>query len=186
MNKLLNRGLNIQLFAESKKPENKEEEIISLEDVLKNKELIDKLLKSEPVINFVQSEVDKVKNKLSQENAQQLSEFEAYKLETGKEIKNLKEFQTNYFRTETLKKSGLDIELWDYVKGITEEEILKSAESLKQLISKKVENKAGFNPNSGNNDKFKGITKEQFGKMSYTEKAELFQSNKDLYLELIK
>lgn len=182
--------LNIQLFAEpGGTDENKESagSTVSLEDVLNNKELVEGFLKSDIVAKLVQSEVDKVRTKSTQEKAKQLSEFEAYKLETTVKLQELQEFQTRYFRTEALKESGLDIELWEYVKGSTKEEILKSAEGLKQLISKKVETKAGFTPDSGNNgDKFKGITKEQFGKMSYTERAELFQKNKDLYLELIK
>lgn len=52
-------------------------------------------------------------------------------------------FQKNYLKNEILKKSGLEVELWDYVKGETEEEIKKSATELKNLLQKVEETVGG-------------------------------------------
>lgn len=69
------------------------------------------------------------------------------------------------------------------MKGETEEEIKKSASELKKLIAKKAEEIVAGKVQTGKT--YTGITKEQFGKMSYTEKAELFRNNKELYESLI-
>lgn len=159
---------------------------ITLQDVLGNSELMVSLLKSEEVSKFIQSEVDKVRTKASQDLAQakqtQDDDFAKYKAETEAKINELTIFQKNYLKNEILKKSGLEVELWDYVKGETEEEIKKSATELKKLIAKKAEETVGGKAQIGKT--YTGLTKEQFGKMTYTEKAELFRTNPEIYNSL--
>lgn len=157
---------------------------VKLEEILANKEIMDGILKSETVSKFVQSEIDKVRTKASKLTAEKETEFSKYKTETDKRIAELTAFQKNYFRTETLKKLGLEIELWDYVKGDSEEEIKKSAENLKNIITKKAETVVGgkIKPTTS----YSGLTTEKFGKMTYAEKAELFQKDQELYNKLSK
>lgn len=156
---------------------------ISLDEVLSNKNLIGDILKSDIVSKYIQSEVDKIRTKASQEGKEKDNEFAKYKAETDSKIAELTAFQKNYFRIETLRKTGLETELWDYVKGDTEEDIRNSAAELKKLITKKAEESVGAKVQT--NTSYTGLTKEQFGKMTYTEKAELFQKDKEIYEKLI-
>lgn len=156
---------------------------ISAEDVLGNSELMAKILKSDVIVKLIQAETDKIRRKASDESKVKDDDFAKYKAETDAKISELTAFQKNYFKSEILKKSGLEVELWDYVKGETEEEIKKSASELKKLITKKAEETVGGKVQTGKT--YTGITKEQFGKMNYTEKAELFRNNKELYESLI-
>ena len=70
------------------------------------------------------------------------------------------------------------------MKGDTEEEIKKSANELKKLISKKAEEVVGSKTQTGTS--YAGLTKEQFGKMTYAEKAELYQKDKETYEKLMR
>ena len=157
---------------------------ITLDEVLANKEIMESILKSDVVAKLIQGEVDKVRTKASQEGKEKESEFAKYKSETDLKIAELTAFQKNYFRTEVLRKSGLETDLWDYVKGDTEEEIKKSANELKKLIAKKAEEVVGSKTQTGTS--YVGLTKEQFGKMTYAEKAELYQKDKETYEKLMR
>ena len=157
---------------------------ITVDDVLGNEKLMTEILKSKAVLDLVQSESDRVRTKASKEKADVSGEFAKYKLETDTKIAELTKFQKDFFKTEILKKSGLDVDLWQYVTGETEEDILKSAKDLTDKITKLAEKKVGGKPQTEKT--FTGITKEQFGKMSFTERAELYQKDFALYQELTK
>lgn len=158
---------------------------ITLEDVLKNAELMAKILQSDAVKTLIQSETDKVRTKAAREKESNVSEFAKYKAEMDAKIAELSKFQKNYLKTETLKKSGLDLELWDYITGDTEEEILANAKALSGKIQKLAETQVGGDPAPGGGSG-QTITKEQFGKMTYTEKAELYQKDRELFEKLSK
>ncbi len=150
------------------------------EEIEKKKDLEKQLKdKEEELAELIKSNADNEKAKQASE-----TEFSKYKSDTDKKIAELTAFQKNYFRTETLKNLGLEVELWDYVKGDTEEEIKKSAESLKNIISKKAETAVGGKVETKNS--YTDLTAEKFGKMTYAEKAELYQNDKELYEKLSK
>ena len=65
------------------------------------------------------------------------------------------------------------------------EAIKKSADYLFEAKEKKGTFK-GAEPGQGKDPDFKGLTKEQFNKMSYKEKVNLFNENKELYDSLSK
>ncbi|PID67412.1 MAG: hypothetical protein CR959_00300 [Fusobacteriales bacterium] len=165
---------------------------VKLEDVLGNKEIMEGIMKSDVITKFIQGEVDKARTKASIDKQTEINkvkqesetEFSKYKAETDKKIAELEAFQRNHFRTEALKKLGLEVELWDYVKGDTEEEIKQSAEALKKIINKKAETAVGGNIKPTIN--YTGLTAEKFGKMTYAEKAELYQKDQELYNKLSK
>ncbi len=154
-------------------------------DVLGNTEVMKEILKSDAVKALIQSEADRVRTKAAQEKESQLTEFAKYKQETDSKIAELSKFQKDYFKTETLKKSGLDVDLWGYVNGDTEADILKSAEALKTKIAQLAQVQVGGQVPTDTKS-YSGLTKEQFGKMTYTEKAELYQKDKDLYFKMSK
>ena len=157
---------------------------ITTEEILKNQELMAEILKSDAVKMAIQSEADRVRTKASREKESTLAEFNKYKSEMDSKIAELTKFQANYLKTETLRKSGLDLDLWDYVSGNTEAEILKNAEALKTKISSLAQKAVGVIPDTSKS--FTGITAEQFGKMTYSEKAELYQTDRELYNKLAK
>lgn len=163
----------------------KETKTITVEDILKNKDFMAQILESDAVKAVIQSETDKVRTKASKEKESTMSEFERYKAEMDKQIAEMKKFQSDHMKTKVLKKCGLDLKLWDFVHGENEEEILKQAETLKNTVQKIAESKIGAKVNTGGKD-FTGMTKEQFGKMTYTEKAELYQTDRELYEKLSK
>lgn len=156
---------------------------VTATDILKNEELMKQILESDAVKSMIQSEADRARTKATKEKESALSEFAKYKQETDLRIAELSEFQKNYTKVETLKKTGLDIELWDYVTGNTTEEIVASATSLQEKIAKLAQAKVGSNPQITS---FTGLTKESFGKMSYAEKAKLYQTDRELYNQLKK
>lgn len=161
---------------------------ITAAEVIGNKELMAEIFKSDVVSKHIQGEIDKVRTKASQEIAniklEKDNDFARYKTETDTRIAELAAFQKNYLKTEVLRKTGLDLDLWDYVKGETEEEIKKSATELKKLIAKMAEETVGAKIQTMKT--YTGLTKEQFGKMTYTEKAELYQKDKETYERLMK
>lgn len=150
---------------------------ITATDVLKNEELMKQILNSDTIKTLIQSETDRVRTKAAQEKQTTLAELET-------KIAELTEFQKQSIKMQALKKTGLDIELWDFVNGENEEEILKNAQALNIKLQKIAESKVGAPVSTSST--FIGVTKEQFGKMSYAEKAQLFQKDKELYYKLSK
>lgn len=75
---------------------------ITSQDVLGNSELMASLLKSEEVSKFIQSEVDKVRTKASQDLAQakqtQDDDFAKYKAETEAKINETYNFSEKLFK----------------------------------------------------------------------------------------
>ena len=153
-------------------------------DILANEELMKQILASDTVKALVQSETDRVRTKAAKEKEMNMTEFEKYKAETDAKISELSKFQKDYSKMEALRKSGLNVELWDYVSGESHEDIIAKAKALDEKINKLAQAKVGANPQTSNS--FQGITKEQFGKMSYSERAKLYQTDRELYEQLKK
>ena len=179
--------LNIQLFGGAGEPDESKGATATLQDILGNEELMKQIIGSDAIKALIQSETDKVRTKAAQEKQAKISEFAQYKEQTDKTIAELKAFQTEFLKTEVLKTSGLDVELWGYVKGETKEEIQASAKALKDLIGTKAQQLAGAPAGKGGTSgPAKPVTAEQFGKMTYSEKAELYQTDPELYRKLIR
>ena len=91
-----------------------------------------------------------------------------------------------------MEKRGLSADLVDFVVLSTDiDEVQANIDKLDKAfkkcvadeVAKKVNPTGTKNSNNSNNN---GITKEQFKKMSIAEQTELFNNNKDLYMQLIK
>ena len=124
-----------------------------------------------------------------------LDEQERLKAEKADLEQQLAEYKLTNIKLDTIKvleKRGLSAELVDFVVLSTDvEEVQANIEKLDKLfkksvadeVAKRVGSTTTKNSNNSNNN---GITKEQFRKMSIAEQTELFNTNKELYMQLAK
>ena len=151
----------------------------------------------EAVNKLVQSETDKVRTKYSSELKTVNDELEKYKpkqksdaeLALEQRIANLEAKEKELANKERamtiankLKAKGLPSELAQYL-NVGEDidgSIDKVGDALGNYFLGQVSNP------SGNHSTNKGITKADFAKMSYSERAKLFQENNELYKALSK
>lgn len=151
----------------------------------------------EAVTKLVQSETDKVRTKYSSELKTVNDELAQYKpkqkseseLALEQRIANLEAKEKELANKERamtiadkLKAKGLPSELAQYL-NIGEDidgSIDKVGDALGNYFLGQVSNP------SGNHSTNKGITKADFAKMSYSERAKLFQENNELYKALSK
>jgi len=121
-------------------------------------------------------------------------ELEKIKAELTKiQSEKLRESLTNKaIKVATEKK--LPVDLIDYFVSDTEENTIKNIEKLEQVFQNRVESlveerlksSSSYVPAAGNGDGDKGLTKEDFKKMTYKERIELNQNNPELYKQLSK
>ena len=151
----------------------------------------------EAVTKLVQSETDKVRTKYSSELKTVNDELAQYKpkqkseseLALEQRIANLEAKEKELANKERamtiadkLKAKGLPSELAQYL-NVGEDidgSIDKVGDALGNYFLRQVSNP------SGNHATNKGITKADFAKMSYSERAKLFQENNELYKALSK
>jgi len=124
-----------------------------------------------------------------------LDEQERLKAEKADLESQLAEYKLTNIKLDTVKvleKRGLSADLVDFVVLSTDiDEVQANIDKLDKAfkkcvadeVAKKVNPTGTKNSNNSNNN---GITKEQFKKMSIAEQTELFNNNKDLYMQLIK
>lgn len=133
---------------------------------------------------FVQSKEDKLRTEKSNEIKTLQAEVEKYKphekTEQEIEYESLKAELNGLKFKASLKEKGIDESFADYLKS--DIDIDAFSETMKGL--QVTTNKKDFVPSG--HDKNLGVTKEQFQKMGYTEKARLYSENPELYAQLSK
>ncbi|GAA0723675.1 hypothetical protein GCM10008905_16580 [Clostridium malenominatum] len=85
--------------------------------------------------------------------------------------------------TETLESNGLPKQLAKYLNMQGAEDLGSYLGEVKEVLNNHILN-GSFKPKEHNKNPNVGITKEQFSKMSYAERAELYNTNADLYNRL--
>ena len=146
------------------------------------------------VQKLIQSETDKVRTKYSQELKTANDELAKYKpkektqeekdLETRIRALELRESEITAKEKKVqikgkLEEKGLPTALADYLRIETDEDIEKVGSELATYFLNN-----GVKPT--NHSKSKPVTKEQFNKMSYAQRAQLYQENPELYKALSK
>ena len=150
----------------------------------------------ESVKKFVQSETDKVRTDYStklktandelskfkpaeKSDAEKALEERIKKIEEKEKLLNDKEKQNTI--SEKLKEKGLPIELSSFIN--IGDDVDSDVDKVVTALGKYFLN-SNFKPESHASNK--GITKEQFAKMSYLERAKLYEENPELYKMLAK
>ena len=122
--------------------------------------------------------------------AEEKHKKELEKIQKDLDAKNaeLSTIKTNEIKRNMLAKYKLSEKFLSRVSGTTEEEIEASVKDFQEAIGEFMKSQAGGVPNSmaGGSNGGKGITKEQFSKMSYDEKVELFNTDRATYDALSK
>lgn len=143
----------------------------------------------EGVQKYVQGETDKVRTKYSKQIKELESKVPKEKSEDElafeKRLKDLETKEKELIRKEILTNAkgiltdkGLDVQLADFIKFEGVEDLETYINNIADVVSKQAKNSyvpKGHEKANGN------ITKEQFLKMSYTERCNLYETNKVLY-----
>lgn len=151
-----------------------------------------KRLKEETEKNLESRVSDEVKKaleraKMSAEEKEK-AEFDEEKEKFIKEKEEFNKAKISLNAEKALLEEGLSTDFKEYILSDTEEETLNNIKSFKAIFSKAVEDKV--------NERLKGntpkvgavnvsITKEEFNKMTYSERIKIFKTNPDLY-EILK
>ena len=139
---------------------------------------------------FTQEEVDKmIETRLKRENEKfEKAKKELEKIQKDLDAKNaeLTKIKTDEIKRTTLAKYKMPDKFLDRISGTNEEEIEASVKGFAEVMGEYVKG-LGANGvpgamNGGSEDK--KYTKEEFSKMTLSERTELFNTNKKLYDEL--
>lgn len=168
-----------------------------LEEVTKAKESFKNFISKDEVEKLTQGAGDKVRTEYSKKVKALEDELVKYKpvekseseLQLEARLKALEDKEKEVQAKEKLltvsdklKEQGLPLELAKYLQGA--EDVETEINSLKDIFkSNTLEN--SYKPQNHKSNK-EIITKEQFNKMSYIDRMNLFRSNKDLYDKLSK
>lgn len=141
---------------------------------------------NETMEKVIQSETDKVRTKYSADIKELQSKLPKDKSESEIEfetrLKNLEAKENEYKLMDTLTGLGLPSQFSKFLKGSDDMETF--AKEFQGAINDFVLNN-GYKP-SGHKSNETTITKEQFKQMGYSERAQLFESNPELYKALSK
>jgi hypothetical protein len=151
-----------------------ENEVNKTEQVTENKE---KVKEKESAIILSDSELSK---KELQDKLQALKKREKELAKKEKEIAR-KEMEIKV--SETLRKNGLDAKLGKYLNIEGVEDVEGYVKEIKEVLGSQMQQTYKPNAHKGTTE---GITKEQFNKMSYADRLNLFKNNKELYEQLSK
>ncbi len=178
--------------------ENKKDDVIEIENkedtiTISQQELDNKI--QQAIYKNSQNEKKKYEKELQRQKSLMEMDEQSRLIEEKKMLEEqLAEIQLTNLKYETAKvlnNKGMSAEFVDFVVGndaettqanIDKLDKLFKAEVLKE-VSKRVTSTGTKNSNNSNNS---GITKEQFRKMSIAEQTELFNTNKELYMQLAK
>lgn len=155
----------------------------------------------EDVKKLIQSETDKVRGKYSKELKELQKELEGYKpkekseseLQLEQRLKAVEDKEKEIVNKEkslkaleTLKNNGLDGQLVKYLNLQGVEDLESYIKEVADIVIKHTNKSLLDNSFIGNKHKTQKdvVTKEQFGKMSYLERVNLFKSNAELYKKL--
>lgn len=144
----------------------------------------------EGVQKYVQAEGDKIRTKYSKTIKELESKVPKEKSEEElafeKRVKELETKEKELARKEMLTNAkgilgskGLDLQLADYLKFECVEDLETYVDNIAKVVNIQVKN--GYIPKGGKSKADGNITKEQFSKMSYTERCNLYETNKQLY-----
>ena len=133
------------------------------------------------VQKLLQSETDKVRTEYSNKIKDLQSKLPVEKTEEQlayeKEMADFKKEKAQFELSKTLSNKGLNSELSKYLNVDGVEDLETYLSDFSNLLG----SNNGYQPNKSNNTTNSNITKEQFNKMNYTERANLYNSNKELY-----
>ncbi|MDK0617132.1 DUF4355 domain-containing protein [Clostridium perfringens] len=143
----------------------------------------------EGVQKFVQAEGDKIRTKYSKQIKELESKVPKEKTEEElafeKRVKDLETRERELTRKEMLTNAkgiltnkGLDVQLADYLKFEGVEDLETYVDNIAKVLVKQTKS---YIPKGGKDKADGNITKEQFSKMSYTERCNLYETNKQLY-----
>lgn len=122
--------------------------------------------------------------------AEEKHKKELEKIQKDLDAKNaeLSTIKTNEIKRNMLAKYKLSEKFLSRISGTTEEEIEASVKEFSEAIGEYMKSQVGGTPEAMNGGSIggKGITKEQFSKMTYDEKVELFNSDRATYDALSK
>jgi hypothetical protein len=139
----------------------------------------------EEVTKLLQSETDKVRTeyvkKVKELESKLPPEKSEKELELEKKEQELLAKEREFKIRETLEKNQLPAELAKFLS--TGEDIESVVNELSEVLNKHMLNNSYKPTNKKNND---GISKEQFAKMGYIERMNLFENNPELYSKLSK
>ncbi len=179
---------------------NDEEQIEEIKE--EGQEQTTETLTKDDVLNLISEALKGFKKEEKRKSLEGLDAEQREKAETSQAIQDLQEELSKYKLANTkaeiskvLNSRGLDAGFSDFiVTSDNEQECLERINSLEKLFKKAVRNEVdkrlksigGKAKGSEDSTDYGTITKEQFKKMSLAEQNELFNSNKELYMELIK
>lgn len=147
------------------------------------------------VLTNSQNEKKKYEKELQRQKSLMEMDEQSRLVEEKKQLQEqLAEIQLTNLKYETAKvlnNKGMSAEFVDFVVGNDAETTQANIEKLDKLfkkavsdeVAKRVTSTGTKNSNNSNNS---GITKEQFKKMSIAEQTQLFNENKELYMQLAK
>ena len=141
---------------------------------------------NETIEKIVQSETDKVRTKYSNEIKELQTKIpkdkteEEIQLETR--LKDLESKETEYKLKDKLSEMGLPLGLSKFLKG--SDDLETYGKEFADVLNQYVLN-SGYKPSSHKSTDTT-ITKEQFKKMSYSERERLYETNPELYKALTK
>ena len=134
---------------------------------------------------------EKVKD-LKSDVPQKDSETELFKKELQDKLQALEQKEKEIARkemelklTETLNKNGLPQQLSKYLNIEGVEDVESYIKEVKEVLNIQLSNANTYKPNA-HKGQTEGITKEQFNKMSYVDRLNLFKTNEELYKQLSK
>lgn len=168
-------------------------------EVTKAKEVFKDYVSKEDLNKQLQSETDKVRTEYSKKLKDATDELNKYKpkdksdaeIEMEKRLKILEDKEKEVAQKEKvlnvsnkLKEQGLPEQLAKYLSGVEDDKVETEIGSLKEIFNN-AQIQSGFKPDS-HKSKEDSITKEQFKKMGYLDRLNLFKSNNELYQKLSK
>lgn len=153
-------------------------EVNKTKQVTENKEKV-KDLKSD--VPQKDSETELFKKEL-QDKLQALEQKEK---EIAKKEKEIARKEMELKLTETLNKNGLPQQLSKYLNIEGVEDVESYIKEVKEVLNIQLSNANTYKPNA-HKGQTEGITKEQFNKMSYVDRLNLFKTNEELYKQLSK
>ena len=175
---------------ENKDKENKDNDTITISQADLDKKIQQAIYKnSQNEKKKYERELEKQKSLIGLDDKQRLEE-EKKQLE-----EQLEEYKLTNIKLDTVKvleKRGLSATLVDILVTTTDIEVVQAnidkldkafKQAVNDAVAKRVTSTGTKNSNNSNNT---GITKEQFKKMSIAEQTQLFNENKELYMQLAK
>lgn len=204
---MLKRKFDLQLFADDEPQDKPQDEPKDNPEGATDDNSEEKPLTKEDIQKMIQSETDRVRTEYSKKvkaleqekeelEKEKMTEEEKAKFELEKREKELADREKEILKrdltirtVDLLKENELPLDFREFVTGKDEDSTNERVDTFKKLWDEEIK-KAIDDIYKSNGRKVKKatgdneITKEQFDKMSYTEKVELYNENIELYEKL--